>query len=59
MLSKYKNSKLRTYCLTCRKHTNNIASRKVTMINNVVRDKSRCSECLSNKSKFLKEKHKK
>ena len=22
---------LRTYCLACRKHTNNIASRKVTM----------------------------
>ena len=25
-------------CLACRKHTNNIASRKVTMTNKVVRD---------------------
>ena len=41
--------KLRTYCLACRKRTNNIASRKVTMTNNVVRDKLRCGECLSDK----------
>ena len=44
--------KLRTYRLACRKHTNNIASRKVTMTNRVVRDKSRCDECLSGKSRF-------
>ena len=48
--------KLRTYCLACRKHTNKIASRKVTMTNKVVRDKSRCGECLSDKSRFLKQK---
>ena len=48
--------KLRTYCLACRKHTNNIASRKVTMTNKVVRDKSRCGEYLSDKSRFLKQK---
>ena len=48
--------KLGNYCLACRKHTNNIASRKVTMTNNVVRDKSRCGECLSDKSRFLKQK---
>ena len=48
--------KLRTYCLACRKHTTNIASRKVTMANVVVRDKSRCGECLSDKSRFLKQK---
>ena len=47
--------KLRSYCLACRKHTNNIASRKVIMTNEVVRDKSRCSECLSDKSRFLKQ----
>ena len=45
--------KLRTYWLACRKHTNNIASRKVTMTNKVVRDKSRCGECLCYKSRFL------
>ena len=49
--------KLRTYCLACRKHTNNIASRKVTMTNKVIRDKSRCGECLSDKSIFMKQKH--
>ena len=48
--------KLRTYCLACRKHTNNIASRKITMANEVVRDKSRWGECLSDKSRFLKQK---
>ena len=51
--------KLKTYCVACRKHTSNIASRKVTMTNKVIRDKSRCGECLSDKSKFLKQKHKK
>ena len=39
--------KLRTYCLDCRKHSNNIASRKVTITNKVVRGKSRCvNDCL-------------
>ena len=48
--------KWRTYCLAWRKHTSNIASRKVTVANKVVRDKSRCGECLSDTSRFLKEK---
>ena len=48
--------KLRTSYLACRKHTNNIASRKVTVTNKVVREKSRCGECLSDKSRFLKQK---
>ena len=51
--------KLRTYCLAFRKHTNNIASRKVTMANKVIRGKSRCRECLSDKSRFMKQKHNK
>ena len=50
---------LRTCCLACRKHTNNIASRKVTMKNKVIRDKSRCSECLPGKSRFMKQKYNK
>ena len=37
---------MRTYCLACRKHTNNIASRKVTMTNKVLRDKSGSGDCL-------------
>ena len=50
---------LRTYFLACKRHTNNIASRKVTMKNKETRDKSRCSECLSGKSKLTKQKHNK
>ena len=50
---------LGTYCLASRKHTNNIALRKVTMTNKVIRYKSRCSECLSDKSRFKKQKHNK
>ena len=50
---------LRTYCLASRKHTNNIASRKVAMTKKVIRDKSRCGECLSDKSLFMKQNHNK
>ena len=42
--------KLRTYYLACRKHANNIGSKRVTMTNTIIREKSRCSECLSDKS---------
>ena len=48
--------KLRTFCLACREHTGNIGSRKLTMANKVIRDKSRCAECLSDKSRFMKQK---
>ena len=47
--------KLKTYCLACREHTGNIGSRKVTMTNKVIRDKSRCSQCFSDKSRFMKQ----
>ena len=50
--------KLKTYCLACRKHINNIASTKVTMKIKVIKDKS-SGECLSDKSSFLKQKPKK
>ena len=39
--------KLKTYCLACREHTDNIGSIRVTMTNKVIRDKSRCAQCLS------------
>ena len=47
---------LRSYCLACRKCTNNIASRKVAMTNKVIRDKPRCGGCLSDKSRFSRQK---
>ena len=50
---------LRTYCLGCREHTNNIGSKRVTMINKVIRDKSRCDECLSDTSRFVAQEYSK
>ena len=48
--------KLKTCCLACREHTNNIGSKRITMTNKVIRDKSRCSPCFSDKSRFMKQK---
>ena len=48
--------KLRTYCLACREHRDNISSKTVTMANKMVRDKSRCCISLSDKPRFLKQK---
>ena len=45
--------KLRTYCLSCREHTNSIGSKRVTMTNKGVRDKSMCAKCSSDKSRFM------
>ena len=50
---------LRTYCLGCREHTNNIGSKRVTMTNKVIRDKSRCGECLSDTSQFMAQEYSK
>ena len=36
-----------------RAHTNNIASKRVTMTNKVLRQKSKCSVCLSDKSRSM------
>ena len=47
---------MQTYCLSCKKHTNNVGAKKVTMTNKVVRVKSRCANCMSEKSRFLKQK---
>ena len=30
---------MRTYCFACRKHTNNVGSRNITMTNKVIRNK--------------------
>ena len=50
---------MQTYCLGCKKHTGSIGSKKVMMINKVIRDKSRCANCMSDKSRFLKQLHNK
>ena len=51
--------KLKTYCLACRKHTDNSVSKKLIMTNAVIRVKSRCVICNNKKSDFLKQNHNK
>ena len=43
---------MQNYCLGCREHEDNICSKKVTMTNKVVREKSRCADYMVNKSRF-------
>ena len=48
---------METYRLSCRKHTNNIGSKKVIKTNKVIREESRCANCMSDKARFLKQKN--
>ena len=45
------------YCLGCKDFTHNFRSKEVKMSNKVLREKSNCVICQSNKSRFLKQKH--
>ena len=45
-----------TYCLECKDFTHNFRPQEVKMINKVLREKSKCIVCQSNKSRFLKKK---
>ena len=47
---------MQTYCLGCKNYTGNIGSKKVVMTNKVIRHNSRCATCMSDKSRFLKQK---
>ena len=47
---------MQTYCLSCRKHTENIGSKKVIMTNKIVKETSKCDNCVADKSRFLKQK---
>ena len=44
-----------TYCFWCKDYTKNFRPEKVKMTNKVVREKSHCIVCRSNKSRFLKQ----
>ena len=46
-----------TYCLGCKDYTHNFKAQEITMTNEVLREKSNCIVCRSNKSRFLKQKH--
>ena len=45
-----------TYCFRCKDYTQNFRPEKVKVENKVLREKSNCVVCWSNKSKFLKQK---
>ena len=45
-----------TYCFGCKNYTKNFRPEKVKMMNKVVREKSHCVDCQSNKSSLLKQK---
>ena len=46
-----------TYWFECKDYTKNSRPEKVKMANKVLREKSHCIFCQSNKSRFLKQKH--
>ena len=46
-----------TYCLGCKDFTHNFRPQVVKMTNKILREKSSCVVCQSNKSRFLKQKH--
>ena len=46
-----------TDCLRCKDFTYNFRPQEVKMTKKVLREKSNCVVCLSNKSLFLKQKH--
>ena len=45
-----------TYCFRCKDYTKNFRPQEVKMTNKVLREKSHCVVCRSNKSRFLKQK---
>ena len=45
-----------TYCFGCKGFAHNFRLQKVKMTNKVVREKSHCVVCRSNKSRILKQK---
>ena len=44
------------YCFGCKDYTKNFRPQEVKMTNKVLREKSHCVVCRSNKSRFLKQK---
>ena len=47
------------YCLACGKHNKNVGLWNITMTNKMIKNKSTCGVCLSDKSRFMKQKHNK
>ena len=50
---------MQTYCSGCKKHTDNICPKELIMMTNKeIKEKSRCADCMANKSFSNKIKHK-
>ena len=45
-----------TYCFGCKDYIHNFRPEKMKMTNKILREKSHCVVCRSNKSRFLKQK---
>ena len=45
-----------TYCFGCKDYTKKFTPEKVKLTNKILREKSHCVVCKSNKSRFLKQK---
>ena len=46
---------MKTYCLSCKKYTDNIGSKKVIMANKIIGQGSKCANCAAEESRFLKQ----
>ena len=46
-----------TYCFGCKDYTQTFRPQEVKMTNKVLKQKSHCVVCQSNKSRFLRQKH--
>ena len=44
---------MQTYCLSCRKYSDNVDSKKVVLTNKVIREASKCANCVAKKSRFF------
>ena len=48
---------MRSYCLACKRHTFNKSPKNVIMTNKVIRNKSKCPICTSDKSRLMGQKY--
>ena len=49
---------MKTYSLSCKKHTDNFGLKKVIMTDKTVRQAWKCANCVAKKSRFSKQKSK-
>ena len=47
---------MKIYCVKCKRKTDSIDSKKESIANKLIIDKSRCKTCKANKSTFVRQK---